>query len=286
MKKYKIAILIFVGLAILCGVFYAIRQKTGLSHGARTNTQCTTDERVFDYDNVLSDSEEDELRAIISEYEDKLGIDIAVVTLNYQTDFSYMGVTSNYDLQYLTECFVDYYRFGWENWTDVSNKYYRYECGASMVIAANWDAGELWICTSGKVMEKIDDYTASEIAEDGANYLRKNPVKGYKTMFKDAKRYMVGNGSVEFRENCEIMTSWGSILVALIATAIFFGMNYSKKAAKKTTNASTYVEGGAADILERQDVLFDRRVTSVRINTGGGGPGGGGGSGGGGGTHF
>ena len=48
----------------------------------RTNTECVTDERVFDNAGVLSDREEEKLRRLIAKREKQTGCDIVLVTLN------------------------------------------------------------------------------------------------------------------------------------------------------------------------------------------------------------
>ena len=48
----------------------------------RTNTECVTDERVFDNAGVLSDKEEEKLRRLIAKREKQTGCDIVLVTLN------------------------------------------------------------------------------------------------------------------------------------------------------------------------------------------------------------
>ncbi len=61
---------------------------------------------------------------------------------------------------------------------------------------------------------------------------------------------------------------------------IFFIINYSKKAGKDTTTASTYSDGNA-QIIDRRDVFIRKEVHSVRIQSSSGGSGGSGGGGGG-----
>ncbi len=66
MKTYKIivAILFSVGIAvsILAGTIIG---RQNLKHDARSNTSCTTNQRVFDYNEVMSNSEEAELESLI-----------------------------------------------------------------------------------------------------------------------------------------------------------------------------------------------------------------------------
>ena len=47
----------------------------------RTNQQCMTEERVFDYGYVLSGKEEAKLRKLIAKREKQSGCDIVIITL-------------------------------------------------------------------------------------------------------------------------------------------------------------------------------------------------------------
>jgi uncharacterized membrane protein YgcG len=94
----------------------------------------------------------------------------------------------------------------------------------------------------------------------------------------------------------DLLKPWQSLVAAIVFSIIFFAVNMSKKAGKNTTTATTYVNGGNAQMLDRYDRFVTKKVTSVRIesSSGGGGGhgggghvgGGGGGSHGGGGGHF
>lgn len=287
MKVYKITVTVCLVLALICGITYFVRQKTNLKHDARSNTECKTNQRIFDYHDVLTDDEENNLLDLIEEYEDAAGMDIVIVTLDNKTDFSYIeGETGtiNRNIQYFTEMFTDYYMFGWEKWEPVTGRTYKYEAGTSVVIAANWDTGDAWMCTSGRALERIDDDEASDIVQAGCEYLRDDPEKGFEIMLDDTYKAMKGSSSAALSHASSVMSVAG-IFAALLITIIFFAVNYSKKAAKKTTNASTYVRSGNAKLLDRRDIFMNKHVTSVRINTNSGGGGGGGGSHSGGGHH-
>jgi uncharacterized membrane protein YgcG len=294
MKKYKITILIMLVIAIFSTGLYFIISYKNKAHGVRTNTECTTTDRIFDYHNVLSDSEKSSLNELISECENKVGMDIVILTIDNDTDESLLGTAnnSNYyvgeyaDIQRVAESFCDYYKFGWEDWNSYSSS--GTVASSSIVIAANWDTGDAWICTSGKAKYRIGDTEAEAIVQEGCHYLRKNPEKGFSIMIKQATKLMGGNNS-----DNDLLKPWQSLVAAVVFSIIFFAVNMSKKAGKNTTTATTYVSGGNAQMLDRYDRFVTKKVTSVRIesssgggHSGGSGGGGGGGSHGGGGGHF
>ena len=76
-KFWFLAILL---LAVLLVVLLAVRGRE--SAAERTNQECDTQERVFDYADVLTADQEEALRALIAEQEKRTACDIVLVTLN------------------------------------------------------------------------------------------------------------------------------------------------------------------------------------------------------------
>ena len=86
MKKFvqifKIPLIIFavfLVVGIACKIITDSRPKVEF---VRNNTQCATEERVFDYADKMTDAEEEALREQIRESEQICGMDIVVVTLD------------------------------------------------------------------------------------------------------------------------------------------------------------------------------------------------------------
>ena len=83
LKRFKVCLIILGVLAVIYFGLTGIHSLTGtMKNGARQNTECTTDERVFDQADVLSDKEEEKLRKLIAKRERQTGCDIVLVTLN------------------------------------------------------------------------------------------------------------------------------------------------------------------------------------------------------------
>lgn len=276
MKKYRNFIIILIIVAVASIIGYNVINKARNRQRDRTNDDCKITERLFDYAGKLDDHEEEELRDLIDDYEQELSMDIVIITLEDGEDFSEIGLSQNYygSSQDLAEEFCDYYMLGWEDWSTNHNK-----ATTSIVIAANWTTGDAWMCTSGRAKDQISDSKASEVVQDGCEYLRSNPLKGFTVMIEETAGAMQGEPVIPIP-----LTILGSMIVSLV----FFIANFSKRAGKKTTTCETYAEGGQAKILNRQDVFLRKHVTHTTISSssGGGGGGGGGGSHGGGGGHF
>ena len=153
MKKYKITVLVLFVIGFVLMIGSALISKQNLKHDKRSNTECLTDQRVFDYADKLTSSEEKSLEDVIAEYEDKIGADIVVVTINneqaqdmfdtYWSDTYYAEFEA---IKAVATAMCNQNRFGWENWEydPSSNRSTSdgYVPSDSIVIAANYEAGD------------------------------------------------------------------------------------------------------------------------------------------------
>ena len=288
MKKFLVTMLVILGIGILCFIMYSVKSKANLKHDARSNEECMTNERVFDYADKLSDSEEETLRSDIEELENLVGMDVVIVTVDQNTDLSEFGASAiggdiEYNTKEIAEKICDTYRFGWEEWPDgtyLNGK----DASTSVVIVANWQPTDryVYLCTSGKARKRISDSKAVSITKYGGKKLREDPFTGFERILKKTKSAMKSSGG-----GINFLSGPICALVALVAAIIFFAVNYSKKAGKDTTTASTYSNGNA-EILDRRDIFIRKEVHSVKIqsDSGSSGSSGGGGGHGGGGSHF
>lgn len=288
MKKFLVTMLVILGIGILCFIMYSVKSKANLKHDARSNEDCMTNERVFDYADKLSDSEEETLRSDIEELENLVGMDVVIVTVDQNTDLSEFGASAiggdiEYNTKEIAEKICDTYRFGWEEWPDgtyLNGK----DASTSVVIVANWQPTDryVYLCTSGKARKRISDSKAVSITKYGGKKLREDPFTGFERILKKTKSAMKSSGG-----GINFLSGPICALVALVAAIIFFAVNYSKKAGKDTTTASTYSKGNA-EILDRRDIFIRKEVHSVKIqsDSGSSGSSGGGGGHGGGGSHF
>ena len=53
-KKFIVAMLVVLGLGIVFFIGYFVKSNANLKHDARNNTECKTNERVFDYADKLA----------------------------------------------------------------------------------------------------------------------------------------------------------------------------------------------------------------------------------------
>lgn len=141
-----------------------------------TSTECnrtnheSPEERVFDYADVLTDEEEDKLRAYIAEREEACSMDIVLLILEEDVE-STMGLEWNLAMQTRAEEFYDDNKFGY-------NQVY----GDGVLLLDNWypDQAGSWILTSGKQSDEFTDAHLSEIFDQMFAIINDDPCEAYR----------------------------------------------------------------------------------------------------------
>ena len=267
MKKFveifKIPLIIFavfLVIGIACKVITDSRPEVEF---VRNNTQCTTEERVFDYADKLTDAEEEELRAKISEAELLCGIDIIVLTLDetledYAKSFEHMiGYVEPYEY---TMVFAD-------NFYDENMFGFNKPNGDGVILVDNWyreaDGGVYsWASTSGKVMDTLSTEDVEFILDMCLDYVEDDPAYAYGYFVELIADYMDPNSNLG-----EDLGGGISVVIGLVAGLIFFFANFGGKKGKKTVETRTYVKSGRADVRERQDIFITKTMTRRKIET-------------------
>lgn len=263
----------YVIVAVLAVVYIVLDVKAdkGAVVFERTNTECVTEERVFDMADKLSDKEEQKLRELIAKREKQIGVDIVLVTLN--------DAELNSDAKMMK--YADYFC--------IDNKFgYNKPVGDAVIYVDNWYNGYVWMCTSGKAQARYSSSMIDNVIDKACAVVNSNPYAGYERYVNQVWSDMssrLGFGN--------LITPTTIFIVALIVTAIYLIVNLSGRKGKKTTTAETYVSATGRPMLHNaQDIFVTKHVTRRRIESSSGGGGGGGGHstgghsfGGGGGRH-
>lgn len=244
----------------------------------RTNTECATQERVFDYADVLSEKEENNLRRLISKREKQTGCDIVLVTLNepleeYARAIEPGVISSEYVRVYAER-----------QWEEQGFGYDRPD-GDGVMLVDNWfreDDGRIhtWFCTTGRARDAYYTDDIDHLLDRVYRYVENDPYRAYKTYVNDFYHDMMG-----WRVFHLDVPGFVPVLIGLIACVIFVFLNWNSKEGKKTTTATTYVAGRQPDFRVSEDRFLRKTVTKHKIQTSSGGGGGGGHSHGGGGGH-
>ena len=268
-KHFRIPFIIVIVLAL---VFGGITIFKGSKEVERTNDE-PGEQRVFDYADVLSDSEEKKLEKLIAKKQKQLGGDIVLMTIEQRLqdadDYGWHSESYYYAANLdLAETIYDGLSFGYDepggngfiyldNWYEQEDGYQYSSIFASGTCYKNFSADE---------RENVIDDTNADV-EDA-------PYDAYCDMINQSVRKMR-------KINIEIPTLPIIIIVAII-TIVFYARHGSKAKAKKTTVASTYVSDNKPRMNQVQDIVYDKKVITRRIESSSGGRSGGGRSSGGG----
>ena len=260
MKKYlKHFAVLFILFAIVLVVFIValiMKKPNEEKVYTRTNTQCKTEERVFDYADVLTDAEEDALRQMIAEKQDEIGCDIVLVTIS-DPDYAGDNAMMNY-----ADDFYDDNMFGYdEPWGDGALYLDNF-----LGIGNSYS----WFSTCGRVENRYSSSMIYDLIDDICYNVNRDPFGSYQLYINSLANTMSSNSSLDV----EIPTFaiWG---VAALITLIYILVCINRNVGRKTTDANTYVAGGHAQFPDQRDVFISKHTTSRKIQTNSGGGGGG-----------
>lgn len=268
-------VLCFFGL--LTGGHWAISNAKNYQ---RTNKECTTSERVFDYGDVLTDKEEEKLRKLIARREKQTGCDIVLVTLQESLKEYARAIAPYADYDEFVKIYA-------EEFYEENNFGYNEPNGDGVLLIDNWyreDDGRIytWFCTTGKVKDAYSYTEIDHILDNVYRYVEYDPYRAYKTYVNEFYHDMLGLHV--FNLYVPGVVPW---IIGVISAVIFIFCNRRAKSGAKTTTAITYVNGAEPQFRVHSDRFLRKSVVQHKIQTNSSGGGGGhsGGRSGGGGSH-
>lgn len=241
----------------------------------RTNKECTTEQRVFDHGDVLTEKQEKKLEELIAKREKQTGCDIVLITLNESLKEYARGIEPGVRYSEFVRVYAEQF------WEENGFGYDRPD-GDGVVLVDNWfreDDGSIytWLCTTGKAKEAYSAAQIDHILDNVYRYVEKDPYRAYKTYINDFYHDMLGVNVFSL-----YVPGYIPWLVGIVSAVIFTACNWQSKRGKKTTTAVTYVAGGKPVFQVRKDRFIRKTVTQRKIQRSSGGSGGSGGGGGGG----
>lgn len=268
-KFWFLAILL---LAVLLVVLLAVRGRE--SAAERTNQECDTQERVFDYADVLTADQEEALRALIAEQEKRTACDIVLVTLNesladyaaaYKEELGYL-TPDRYTMVY-ADNFYDEHKFGYDR-----------PYGDGVLLLDNWyreaDGGVYsWLSTCGRAEDRFSSSMIDSLLTEALANADQDPYGAYVKYVNLFAEMMTGSGGIPD------IPVFAPLVLAVLGTVLFVESALRNHRGSKTVNLTTYVEGGKPELKRQEDIFLRKTVTKRHIerNTGSGGGGGGGG---------
>ena len=275
LKRFKVCLIILGVLSVIYLCIAAFHSFAGtLQREKRENALCTTQERVFDMADVLSDEEEEKLRKLIAKREKQTGCDIVLVTLNeslkdYAQERQTYITPDKYVMVYADD-FYDEHMFGYDapqgSGVLFLDNLYREEDG--------WAYS--WLCTAGVAEGKYSNAMVDHLLEKSYRYGKLSPYLGYKAYINQFYHDMNGFGLINANFSVPAI-----LIVSLVVSVLFVVCNLGSSTGEKTTTARSYVKDGKVKVTRREDRFIRKNVVQHRIQTGGGGSSAGHGGGGG-----
>lgn len=261
--KYFRIWFIVTGVILLITTCVVVEQVI-VQNAPRKNSLAPT-ERVFDFADVMTNAEEDELRELIAKYEQKCHMDIVIVTIDQE-----MGLddwTWETNMMNFADDFYDDRKYGWDM-----------AYGDGALLLDNWYEDERgsqkgsWLSTCGKMERIIGAYEEGRVFDAMDAYIDSNPYKAYRAAIQRLAQY---GGSGAGFDGSELSAYACLLFIPFVVALIYALVNLNQSKAKDTTAANTYVENGKPVLRFRADDFIRKNVVSHRIETSSGGSGGG-----------
>lgn len=218
--------------------------------GINSISALDTSLKVYDYAQVLTPSEEQNLRTSINSYISNHNMDMAIVTVKQHDKSS----TMNY-----ADDFYDYNGFGIG---------YNYDGVIFVLDFTFWDRGDIWMSTTGNAIniytDSRIDYILDAVVDEKDN--------GYYEMFNafiEETDYYASKGIPTYSDSTYVeKTSIFNILfmAAIVPTIVVVVLILKNKMVKASTTAGEYLLRDSIIINKRDDRFITTHTTSVRIN--------------------
>ena len=264
--KYFSVWMIIAAIALLVfGVMKLTHKEEAVVKNERHNSQAPS-QRVYDYAEVLTSSEEQKLEELIAKYEAESECDLVLVTIDQAVGLSDSEWTNT--MVNLADDFYDQNAFGYDQ-----------PHGDGAVLVDNWyHAGQddsqagAWLSTSGKLEYAIGESEENRVWDALDAGLEISAYEAYARAIKRIAYYGMPDGAGE-----PIQIPWAVVvIVPAIIAAIYAGVNMKQAPGKDTTTSTTYVPGGRGNMNVQRDDFIRKNVTKVKIETSSSRSGGGG----------
>lgn len=258
----------FIIIVILAAVLVILNMKNSDGAYVRTNQDCATAERVFDYADVLTDTEEEQLRKLIAKSELETGCDIVLVTLNE----SLKEYAERYEDQLGPLYTSEYVMVYADNFYDENNFGFDRVHGDGVLLLDNWYReadGRIysWLSTCGRVEERFSSDMIDSLLNDALENVDDDPYGAYRKYVEIFTREMKGGIHIPV---------WAVILTSGILTVFFLCMHLADYSNRKTVDENTYLAPEGAVRMKKKEDLFLRKTVVKRKREVSNGSGGGG----------
>lgn len=221
------------------------------------NNEKAPAQRVYDFAEVLTSSEEKDLERLIAECEEKCRCDLVLVTIDQEVGES--DAQWNESMVNIADDFYDQNAFGFDQ-----------PYGDGALLLDNWyHAGQsdsqagAWLSTSGKLEYAIgasEERAVFQAFDDGMEYSAHD---GYANAIKKITQIGMGDSAKESYQFPWVMV----LIVPTVVALIYACVNMHQAPGVDTTTATTYVPGGKPIMKSRRDDFLRKTVSKVKIET-------------------
>ncbi len=291
-RYFKVPLTIVGVIAAIFFIFTITHPFEETFHVSLNNERVYGDQRVFDYGDQLTSSEEKKLEEYIHEAEKETGLDIVIVTLNqslsdyepeYMAKYTERITPDKYVMVYADKFWEDN-KFGFNCPQRLDG---RTDTGDGVLLVDNIfrepETGKIytWLCTTGLAEEKYSSSDIDSALDRFYDYVDDDYYKAC-IAFVDSVRRKMGPSTLS-------KAKW-PFVISVIFFLIYYSSNSKESMGDKSTSATSYILSNKTTFTVCEDIFIDKTVTrhyNPPSSSGGGGGGhhssGGGGSHGGGG---
>ena len=245
-KKTKVLVLIVILISMIAIKVYG---ASSYNYNKENTTQASKNLKIFDYADLLTDNEEEEIYTQIRSYISEKNMDMVIVTIDDNDKNSAMEYADD---------FYDYNDFGIG------------EDKSGVLFLIDMDNRKMWISTTGRAkniyksatIDKILDYTYDKIT-----------VKDYKGCVEEFIKYATEYGNSGIKSYQITQCIFISTIAATIITIIYIVVGLTKHRNVKLRQDGK--EYATLDLKNSNDAFLDKNVIKTRIETNSGGSGGG-----------
>ncbi len=213
---------------------------------ASVNAIAANSDKVVDYANILTDSEEQKLEEKLLDIVDEYGFDIAVVTVESTEGKSMTAYADDY---------YDYNYYG-EN---------------GLMLLYNHGTNEAYITTDGKGIRAFTDNGIAAVGKEVRPYLDNGKYSKAFEAFADTSEqyidYYVSKGKAYSPKNYTMIFIISLGIGLLVAAIVCFSLKSQLKTAVKQTNAKAYVRSGSRNVTYARDIYLYKKVTRRKIES-------------------
>lgn len=206
------------------------------------------EEKIYDFADLFSDSEEDKLYENVKEFIAKTNLDMVIVTINYNNKTTSMEYADD---------FYDYNDFG------IGSNY------DGILFLIDMDNRKMWISTTGSAIQIFDSHIDS-ILDDTYSYIKN------KEYFECANTFISSSRSSYNSDKYSglVLGILFAIVISILVPTVFCLIQKSKhKAIRLAVEADRYLDKNSVEIINSQDIFVRTHTSRVSrsSNSSGGG---------------